>query len=223
MTQSASSGATGDGQGSRIQVARRGAAEAGQRISQAGGGLAHSVADRGRGIATEAGHQAQNLVGQASAQLREQAGIQQQRAADGLRSLGDQLRAMSDRADRPGIATDLVRQAADRVHQAARWLDQREPGMVLEEVREYARRRPGIFLAGAAVAGVIAGRLTRSKGGVPGGGPQPGTHPDGTRAPASGAPRADQLSDSVQHRLAEMERARPSEPAGDGRAGEVRR
>ncbi|ROT32323.1 hypothetical protein [Micromonospora sp. HM5-17] len=223
MTQSASTGATGDGHGSKTQVARQGAAETGQRISQAGSGLAHSAADRGRGIAREAGQQAQNLMGQAAAQLREQAGAQQQRAADGLRSLGDQLRAMSDRTDQPGLATDLVRQAADRVQQAAQWLDQREPGMVLEEVREYARRRPGIFLAGAALAGVIAGRLTRSGGGMPGGAGAEG-HPDGMRQAApSGTPPTGQLSDAAQRRLGEMEQVRPSEPVGDGRVGEVRR
>ena len=31
----------------------------------------------------------------------------------------------------------------------------------MEEVRRFARRRPGAFLAGSLVAGVVAGRLTR--------------------------------------------------------------
>ena len=36
----------------------------------------------------------------------------------------------------------------------------REPGYLVDQVRAYARRRPGMFLLGAAVAGVVAGRLT---------------------------------------------------------------
>ncbi|MEQ4300085.1 hypothetical protein ABNF97_01615 [Plantactinospora sp. B6F1] len=148
-------------------------------MTQAGSGLAHSATDRGRDIAAEAGRQAQNLMGQASGQLKEQAGAQQQRAASGLRALGDELRAMSERSDHPGVGTDLVRHAAERVQQAAHWLDQREPGMVLNDVRNYARRNPGIFLAGAAVAGVIAGRLTRTRDTLQGG--TSGPHPDGGR------------------------------------------
>lgn len=215
MTQRASAGATGDGLGSKTQAARQGATEAGQRISQAGGGLAQNAADRGRDVAAEASRQAQNLMGQASAQLREQAGAQQQRAADGLRQLGEQLRMMSDRTDQPGVATDLVRHASDRVQQAAQWLDQREPGTVLNDVRDYARRRPGLFLAGAAVAGILAGRLTRSRGGMSGqaGEQQAGGHPDGMRG---------QLSDPSQRTLGEMERRRHEQPSGDGRAREGR-
>ncbi|MEO3924894.1 hypothetical protein ABGB07_13675 [Micromonosporaceae bacterium B7E4] len=148
-------------------------------MAQTGGGLAHNATDRGRDVAAEAGRQAKDLMGQASGQLKEQAGAQQQRAASGLRALGDELRAMSERSDRPGVGTDLVRHAAERVQQAAQWLDQREPGMVLNDVRDYARRNPGLFLAGAAVAGVLAGRLTRTRDALQGG--PSGPHPDGRR------------------------------------------
>jgi hypothetical protein len=43
----------------------------------------------------------------------------------------------------------------------ADWLEQREPGDLLDEVRRFARRRPGAFVLGALVAGVVAGRMTR--------------------------------------------------------------
>jgi len=39
-------------------------------------------------------------------------------------------------------------------------LQNREPADLLEEVRSFARRKPGLFLLGAAAAGVLAGRLT---------------------------------------------------------------
>ena len=60
----------------------------------------------------------------------------------------------------------LVRQRLDdvarRAGDAAGWLDQRDPGSLLEEARGFARRRPMAFLAAAAGLGVVAGRLSRS-------------------------------------------------------------
>jgi len=53
---------------------------------------------------------------------------------------------------------DVARRAED----AATWLDDRDPGSLLEEARGFARRRPGTFLAVAAGLGVVAGRLSRS-------------------------------------------------------------
>ena len=39
-------------------------------------------------------------------------------------------------------------------------LQNREPAELLDEVRSFARRKPGMFLLGAAAAGILAGRLT---------------------------------------------------------------
>jgi hypothetical protein len=57
--------------------------------------------------------------------------------------------------------SEVARQAADRADRAADWLGEREPGDVVDEIRSFARRRPGAFLIGAALAGVVVGRLTR--------------------------------------------------------------
>ena len=69
---------------------------------------------------------------------------------------------MADSSENPGVASDLAHQAASRAAGVADWLDQRDPGSLLNEVKGFARRRPGTFIAIAAVAGVLAGRLTRS-------------------------------------------------------------
>jgi hypothetical protein len=68
---------------------------------------------------------------------------------------------MADGSTEPGMATDLAREAADKANQVAGWLDNRDPGAVLDEVRSFARKRPGAYLAIALGAGVLAGRLTR--------------------------------------------------------------
>jgi len=68
---------------------------------------------------------------------------------------------MARNSEQDGVATDLARQAADKARQAAGWLADRDPGSLLDEVRSFARRKPGTYLAIALGAGVLAGRLTR--------------------------------------------------------------
>jgi hypothetical protein len=50
---------------------------------------------------------------------------------------------------------------AGRTDSVASWLEAREPADLLDEVKSFARRSPGTFLAIAVGAGVLAGRLTR--------------------------------------------------------------
>jgi hypothetical protein len=136
------------------------------------GGVADTATQAGRQVADTAKQQAGEVLGEARDQARslldrtrnevgDQASSQQQRAAESLRSLSDELHSMASGQQEPGRATDLAHQAADKAGQLASWLTDREPGDILDEVSSFARRRPGMFLALAAGAGVVAGRLTR--------------------------------------------------------------
>jgi hypothetical protein len=137
------------------------AGDAAQTGKQAAGDLAATAQDRAKDVMHEGKRQARNLLGEAQDQLRDQAGAQQNSLVKNLRSLGDELRSMSERGEQNGVASDLVGQAGERAHGVASWLDDREPGQLLDELRDFARRRPGVFLAGAVALGVVAGRLTR--------------------------------------------------------------
>jgi hypothetical protein len=110
---------------------------------------------------SEAKDQARSLLDRTRGEMTDQATTQQQRAAESLRSLSSELQSMASSQQEPGMATDLAHQAADKAGALASWLENREPGDVLHEVTMFARRRPGMFLALAAGAGVVAGRLTR--------------------------------------------------------------
>jgi hypothetical protein len=90
-----------------------------------------------------------------------EARAQQQQAAGRLHVLAGELSAMAANGGQNGTAAELARQASGRLHGAASWLEQREPGDLVEEVRAFARRRPGVFVAAAVIAGIAAGRLTR--------------------------------------------------------------
>ncbi|GIJ22671.1 hypothetical protein [Micromonospora lutea] len=148
----------GDGAGK----IRQEATQVGRETAQAGGQLAHETVEQGKQVAAETRHQARNLVKEVSVQARTQAQEQQNRAAESLRTLGDQLRTMADSGDQNGMAAEVARRGADAAQQAAGWLDEREPGDLVREVRDYARRHPGTFLAGAAIAGLLAGRFGRA-------------------------------------------------------------
>jgi len=124
--------------------------------------VAGTAQEGAKSVAREARSQARELWGQSRDEMVHQAGQQQARLAGGLRDLSSQLQSMADGSQQAGTATDLVRQAAGQVRQAAGWLENREPGDVVEQVRSLARSRPGAFLAGAALLGVVAGRLTRA-------------------------------------------------------------
>ncbi|QCO96697.1 hypothetical protein FCN77_01880 [Arthrobacter sp. 24S4-2] len=137
------------------------------------GDVAHQAADSAQHVAETAKAEAANVAGEvkanakdlmytAKADLADQAGVQQQKVAQGLHSISGELRTMADASEQPGVATDLIRQAADRSASVASWLEGRDPGSLLNEVKTFARQRPGTFLLLAAGAGILAGRLTRS-------------------------------------------------------------
>lgn len=124
--------------------------------------VAQSAKSAATDVAGEAKRQAKDLLHESRTELVEQAGVQQQRVAAGLRSLGEELGGMARSSEQPGVAADLVSQAASRADSVASWLDARDPGSLLSEVKDFARRSPGTFIGLAAIAGVVAGRLTKN-------------------------------------------------------------
>lgn len=126
-----------------------------------GGRVVDTAKDKAGDVVDEAKAQAADLLHQTQRELREQAALQQQRVADGLQNVSDELNEMA-RNSSGGLAADLVTRAASRAGSVASYLDGRDPGSLLSELRSFAARRPGAFVAGAVVVGVVAGRLTRS-------------------------------------------------------------
>jgi len=126
--------------------------------------VAGVAASEAKGVAAEAAQQARSVVddavGEVRGQLDDQGRQQKDRLAGTLAMFGDDLGRMSETGS--GLAADLAQEVADRAHSLSRHLDHREPGELLDDVRRFARQRPGTFLLGALAAGVVAGRLLRS-------------------------------------------------------------
>ena len=167
-TPSAQSGATnvsstpGSGSPSTKDVAKDQAGNVASTAAQAGSQVASTAADQAKQVTQETKRQAQDLIQQGRSQLQDQARNGQQKAGEGLSGIAQQLRTMVEGGGETpsGPAADLVRQAGDKLEELATWVQDREPGDLVNEVRAFARRKPGVFLLGAAVAGVVAGRLT---------------------------------------------------------------
>ncbi|CAM3825680.1 hypothetical protein [Nocardioides zeicaulis] len=147
----------------------------GQGDSQ--GGAASAAADQGKHLAGTAKDEATNVAGtaaeqarsvvgdarrQVTSQLSDQATTQRDNLTQVLRSLGDDLQQMAENGPGQGMANDLAREVSDRARALGSHLEGREPGDLLQDARDFARRRPGTFLLGALAAGVVAGRLFRA-------------------------------------------------------------
>lgn len=148
-----------------IQETRgQGAAPAVQRTKEAVKDAAAHMTDTAkenvRDVAHEVNVQTRNVATELKDRVTEQARAQQENLAQMVRRTADELAAMA--AQRPDSPTaSMVSRVADGGHQMARYLDQHGPEAVLEEVRDFARRRPGAFLATALVSGFLVGRLGR--------------------------------------------------------------
>jgi uncharacterized membrane-anchored protein YhcB (DUF1043 family) len=153
---------TGTTSPSTTDVAKDQAKDVGQTAAQAGRQVAATATDQAKHVAHETQRQAKDLLDQGRTQVKGQVVSQQQKAAEGLTGLAQQLRGMADGTAQgaPGPAADLLQQASSFIEQFADKLQNREPAELLDEVRSFARRKPGVFLLGAAAAGVLAGRLT---------------------------------------------------------------
>ncbi len=151
----------GGDQTSTTDVAKQQASQVASTGADAAQHVAGVAKEQAGQVTQEAGRQVKHILGQAQSELSSQAQSQQQKLAGGLHSLADQLKSMAQNSEQQGPATDVAHQAAEKAHEFAGWLDNKEPADVLNEVRSFARRRPGVFLAVAAGAGMLAGRLAR--------------------------------------------------------------
>ena len=161
-----SSGSSGDGQG-RADVAKQEGAHVKDEATGAVRDVAGTAKEQAGNVVGAVRDQASRLSRQTQGQLHDQARSQRDRAVQNLRSVSDDLHSMANKADEAeetgsGLGAKVSRQGAQYAGQLADYLDGREPGELLDDVRSLARRRPGAFLLGAAVAGVLAGRLSRS-------------------------------------------------------------
>src|SRR5215212_1204068 len=121
--------------------------------------VASTAKDQALDVAQEAQRQARDLVGEFRGQVQQQTQQQRDRLVELLREFEDELQNMVQAGGRSGTASEVVRQVADRLSGVRSYLERGTNPV--DDVRRFARRRPGTFLLLAAAAGVVAGRATR--------------------------------------------------------------
>ena len=123
-------------------------------------GTVRAQADQVKG---ELAGQAREMLAETRGQLQDQADMQANRLARALFQVGTQAVALSDgRPEQAGPLVDYAEQAATWLASVAGETEERGLEGLATDVVDFARRRPGLFLAGAAVLGLGVGRLIRS-------------------------------------------------------------
>jgi hypothetical protein len=129
--------------------------------AEAAKGVAQTAAQQTADVVGEAARQARDLLGETRDQVRTQAETQTRRLAENVRSLAGEITTMASRSEQQGPATEVAHQLAGKVDALASYLDGTTPEAVLDDLRTFARRKPGLFLLGAGAVGFLAGRMVK--------------------------------------------------------------
>jgi hypothetical protein len=152
-----------------VEAARDAGAEVTRAARDAGETVARTARDAGADVARTVGSEARHVAHTAADEVQQAGKGMKQRVreeVDGIHrqvvdrvgTFADELNTMArERPETP--AGELVGMLATRSGSFAAYLDQHGPERVLHELQDFARRRPGTFLAAALAAGFVVGRL----------------------------------------------------------------
>jgi hypothetical protein len=143
------------------QVAQQEAAATAQQTRESGTEVARTVREQAGVVAGEAKHQAREVTGQVGQRIRDEVDQQARRLSGAVREWSDELASMSEGGTGSPVR-QLVRQVADGGRRTADRVEQGGVTGLVRDVESFARRRPGAFLLGAAVAGLLVGRATKA-------------------------------------------------------------
>jgi hypothetical protein len=125
--------------------------------------VAGTSVDEATSVVKDAKGHLQDLVGQSRSELATHADEQARRLASAFTEAADEITGMAQgRAPAPGIIADVTSELGSGIARLGHDLDERGLDGALREVKDFARRRPGVFLLAALGAGVACGRLLRN-------------------------------------------------------------
>jgi hypothetical protein len=140
-------GTLGDGATSRTEKAKEIVGQAGHALKAEAQSFASAAQDRVRAEAQKGTQAGAKTLGD---------------FANAVRRAGDEL-SQSDQSP----ASRLVQQAAEGLESLSRNLADKDPGDLLNSVRDFGRRNPAAFIGGAVLVGLALGRFARaSEGGA---------------------------------------------------------
>ena len=136
-------------------------ADQASQVAGAAGSAAADVAGTAKAEAAnvigEGLDQARDLVSTVRDQVGEQVSSQGDRLTQSLRTLSSQLAE----GDTSGVVGQVLQEAGQRISSLADYAERTGPQGIVNDLRSYARRNPGTFLLGAALAGLVSGRVVK--------------------------------------------------------------
>jgi hypothetical protein len=125
--------------------------------------VAGEASEQTKAVISEAKQQVDHLVTKTREEVRQQAEDRTAQAASGLRRLSEQVAALADgQPDNAGSLPRYLEEAQEHVRGLAIRLEQGGSQGIVDDMSRFARRRPGLFLAGAVSAGFVVGRVLRA-------------------------------------------------------------
>ena len=115
-------------------------------------------------LARQARQQGSQLANRGSEQVKSQLANQKHQAAQRMTPLQTALRETAHqlRSQGQGPIAQYADRATDQVERFSGYLRETDVDEIVDEVRGFARRRPGLFLGGAAALGFLATRFLKS-------------------------------------------------------------
>lgn len=151
----ASTDSTGD-------QAKQAASDVAGHASGKASGVADSAKSEARSVANDARDQASDVLATTRSELRDRATEQTKTLSSKLDDIGRQLGDMADGSSDPQAqVAQLARSAADSLSTRAQKLDDDGFDGLVDDMKRFARNRPGAFLLGAVAAGFAVGRLAK--------------------------------------------------------------
>ncbi|MEU4761751.1 hypothetical protein AB0H12_00765 [Actinosynnema sp. NPDC023794] len=145
----------------RETAGQEGAAVA-QHARQAAEDVRSTAREQVGQVAHEATGQAKHVVHDMRERVATEAEEQARRVSRQIDRIADELGTMADGSGPDSLTAGALRQVSDAGRQAARYLDERGARGLLDSAQDFARRKPGTFLIGAAVAGFLVARAAKS-------------------------------------------------------------
>jgi hypothetical protein len=128
------------------------------------GEVKEQAKQQGQQLAQQARQQANQLATKGSEQVKSQLANQKHDASQRMVPIQSALRETAQQLRRQGQGSvaGYTDQAADRVERFSGYLRETEVDEMMNEVRGFARRRPGVFLGSAAALGFLVTRFLKS-------------------------------------------------------------
>lgn len=138
------------------------AKEVAGRTASRAGEVAGEAQTQAKVVAREAKDHVRDLMDRGRSDLGSEATARSQQVAGTIRTFADRAGALANGDPQgAGPLADLLREGQDRLQMLAGRLED-GPEAVLDDVRNFARRKPALFLVSAGALGFLAGRMVRA-------------------------------------------------------------